>query len=165
MRCEAIALEQVRHAHRAPGYLVLVGRSDAAAGGADGVGSARPLARLIERHVRGQDQRAQRRDPQALEHRHALLDQHVGLGEQRRERQHHAVADETAHLFAQDPGRDQRQDGLAPADDQRVAGVVSALETRHGGGALGEEVYDLALALIAPLGADDDHELSHAGDP
>ena len=99
--------------------------------------------------------------PQPLEHRHALLHQHVALREQRLERQHHAVADEAAHLIAQDAGGNQRQDGLLAADHQRVAGVVPALEARHGRGALGEQIDDLALAFIAPLGADDDDELSH----
>ena len=50
---------------------------------------------------------------------------------------------------------------LLAADDQRVAGVVPALEARDRGGALGEQVDDLAFAFIAPLGADDDHELAH----
>jgi len=39
----------------------------------------------------------------ALEHRHALLPEHVALGEQRLERQHHTIADEAAYLLAQDP--------------------------------------------------------------
>src|SRR5262249_43907338 len=59
-------------------------------------------------------------------------------------------------------GGDEREHGPMAADDEGVAGVVPALEARHGGGALGEEIHDLALAFIAPLGADDDHELSHA---
>src|SRR5690606_30367072 len=40
------------------------------------------------------------------------------------------------------------------AHHQRVAGVVPALEADHGIGAAGEPVDDLALAFIAPLGAD-----------
>ena len=44
---------------------------------------------------------------------------------------------------------------LAVADD-RVAGVVAALEAHDRVGALGEQVGDLALALVAPLGADYD---------
>ena len=42
-----------------------------------------------------------------------------------------------------------------------MAGVVPALETGDGGNALGEQVDDLALALIAPLHPDDDYELAH----
>ena len=84
------------------------------------------------------------------------------LGEQRLERQHHAVADEAAHLIAQDAGRDKGQHGLLATDDQRVPGIVAALEARHRGGALGQQVDHLALALITPLRTDDDDEFSHA---
>jgi hypothetical protein len=38
---------------------------------------------------------------------------------------------------------------------------VSTLETGHGSGALGEQIHDLALALVAPLGPDDDDEFAH----
>ena len=41
-------------------------------------------------------------------------------------------------------------------DHERVAGVVTALEAHHRGGALGEQIDDLALAFVAPLGADHD---------
>ena len=49
--------------------------------------------------------------------------------------------------------------GLAVADD-RVAGVVAALEAHDRIGVLGEQVGDLSLAFIAPLGADD-HDSGH----
>jgi hypothetical protein len=45
--------------------------------------------------------------------------------------------------------------GLLAVDDERVTGVMAALEPDDGLGALGKEIYDRALALIAPLGADD----------
>jgi hypothetical protein len=41
-----------------------------------------------------------------------------------------------------------------------MAGVVTALEPRHSGSALGQEVDNLAFAFIAPLRADDDDELA-----
>jgi hypothetical protein len=44
---------------------------------------------------------------------------------------------------------------LVAADD-RVPGVVAALEARDCGGTRGEQVDDLALALVPPLRADDD---------
>ncbi len=86
--------------------------------------------------------------------------QHGAFLDQRLERQHDAVADVALHLLAQDARGNERQDGLLAADDQRMAGVVAALEARHGGGALGQEVDNLALAFIAPLRADDDDELA-----
>ncbi len=158
---EAVTLEQIRHTHRSTGHLVLVRRTDAAPGGADGVRSARSLACAIQLHMRGQNQRTVGRDPQPLEHRDALADQRRALDEQCIERQHDAVADETAHLLAQDARGNQGKYGLAAADDESVAGVVSALKARDGGDALGQQIDDLALALIAPLRADDDDELAH----
>ena len=50
---------------------------------------------------------------------------------------------------------------LCAVDDERVAGVVPALEARDRRGALGQQVDDLALALVAPLGADDDEVPGH----
>ena len=63
---EAIGVEEVLHAQRAARDLVLVGGPDAAPGRADLAPSpiAR-LARLVERHVAGQDERARGRDRQA----------------------------------------------------------------------------------------------------
>ena len=54
-----------------------------------------------------------------------------------------------------DAGREQRQLVGLVADDQRVAGIVAALEAHDHVGAAGEPVDDLALALVAPLRADD----------
>jgi hypothetical protein len=46
-------------------------------------------------------------------------------------------------------------EGLAVADD-RVTGVVPTLEADDEIGVLGQEVDDLSLALVAPLGTDND---------
>jgi len=44
------------------------------------------------------------------------------------------------------------QDGLLAVDHQRVAGIVAALEADDGADVLRQQVDDLALAFIAPLG-------------
>src|SRR5687768_14648872 len=44
-----------------------------------------------------------------------------------------------------------------------MAGIVPALEPGDPGHALGQQIDDLALALIAPLGADHDDEAAHGG--
>ena len=44
---------------------------------------------------------------------------------------------------------------LLAVDDQRVAGVVTALEAHHGGGTFRQEINDLTFALVTPLRADD----------
>ena len=48
------------------------------------------------------------------------------------------------------------------ADDDRVAGVVPALVAHDVAVLLGEQVDDLGLALVAPLGADDDGDRHRA---
>ena len=103
------------------------------------------------------DQRGGRGDLQARTHFHAGRFQFVDFLDQRGRRQHHAVADQAQRVGAQDAGRDQVQDGLLAPDDQRVAGIVAALETDDGTDFLGEQIDDLALAFIAPLGAENDN--------
>ena len=67
--------------------------------------------------------------------------------------EHHAVADD-AERPADDARREQSElVGLA-VDDQRVAGIVPALEAHDDVGALRQPVDDLALAFVTPLGAD-----------
>ena len=85
--------------------------------------------------------------------RQALRLHPVDLGQQRLGVDHHAVADD-AELAAHQAARQQRQLVGLVADHQRVAGVVAALEAHHDIGAAGQPVDDLALALVAPLGAD-----------
>ena len=53
---------------------------------------------------------------------------------------------------------------LLVADDDRVAGVVAAVELDDVVDAAAEEVGRLALAFVAPLGADD-HDRGHVEDP
>jgi hypothetical protein len=53
------------------------------------------------------------------------------------------------------------QNGLFAADDQRMTGVMSALEARHRVRAVGEQVNDFALAFVAPLRSDYDYVLCH----
>ena len=53
------------------------------------------------------------------------------------------------------------QHGLLTVDHQRVAGVMAALITHHRRDLIGQQVNDLALTLIAPLGPQDDNILTH----
>ena len=64
----------------------------------------------------------------------------------------------TDNLPGPDDARGQQREliGLA-VDDQRVSGVVAALKTHHDVGRNRQPIDDLALALVAPLGADHDH--------
>jgi hypothetical protein len=71
--------------------------------------------------------------------------------------QHDTVADQAQRVVAQDARGNQVQDGLLAADDEGVAGVVAALEAHDGADVLREQVDDLALAFIAPLGTQHDN--------
>ena len=68
---------------------------------------------------------------------------------------HHAVADHRELAAAHHAGRQQAQLVLDAVHHQRVASVVSTLKAHHDIGPAGEPVDDLALALVAPLGAHD----------
>ena len=83
------------------------------------------------------------------------------LGDQRPGVEHDAVADDAELARPHDARGQQRQLVDRAVDDQRVPGVVPALEARDHVGALGQPVDDLALALVAPLGADD-HHVAHS---
>ena len=80
--------------------------------------------------------------------------------QQRRRIDHQAVADDGLLAGPQNAARDQLEDEFLFADEDRVAGVVAALIARHDIEALGEEIDNLPLALVSPLGAQDDY-VSH----
>ena len=80
----------------------------------------------------------------------------VDLVEQRRQVDHHAVADHRHDVVVQHAARHELQRVPLVADDDGVPGVVAALVAHHVGVLLGEQVDDLGLALVTPLGADDD---------
>src|SRR5215207_3251180 len=69
---------------------------------------------------------------------------------------HDPVADHAQLARVEDPRRHQVQLPDLAVTHDRVAGVVAALEAHDRVGPLGEQVRDLALPLVAPLGAYDD---------
>src|SRR6185437_13261292 len=71
-----------------------------------------------------------------------------------------AIANYAAATLAQHAARDQLQDEFLAGNNNGVAGVVSAGIARHHREPLGEHVYNLAFAFIAPLGAYDDRRLA-----
>ena len=146
---------QVRDPHGPTAHLVLVGRADAAAGGADLArtggclpgGVQVPVDRQDQAGIVGQGQQL-RPDGDALALDPGdLVEQGPGVDD-------HAVADD-GRLALHHPGGEQGQFvGLVP-DHQGVAGIVSALEAHDDIGPVGQPVDDLALALVTPLGAYD----------
>ena len=162
---EASLIEQVVHTQRPARRTILVGGSDAAPGGADSDAAAHPFTGAIESDVAGQDERAGLAHEEALGYRHRLPLEHLHLLHQRVRRQHHPVPDDGADPFAQDPGGDEVKDGFPAADHHSMTGIVAALETHYRPATLAQQVDDLPLAFVAPLGADDHHRAAHARRP
>ena len=150
-------VEQIGDADPAPRHLVLVGGPDAAPGGADRAPARRLLARLVERAVPLEDHvRAARHAHARRVAQHAARGERVELAEQDVRVDDDAGADQVDRARMQDAGGHHVQHGLVPLDDERVAGVVAAVEAHHQIGARREPVDELALALVAPLRPDRD---------
>ena len=156
----AHGVEEVRREH--------VAAAEARAGDLGGVGGADPasrradlllhraggLLRLVERAVvehhhlgAGGDEEAALRFDARRAHGLDLLDEV--------ERVHHdAVADDADLAFVEDATRNETQDALHTLGDDGVAGVGAALVAHHVVRLVRQDVDDLAFALVAPLGPD-----------
>ena len=146
---------QILHADGAAADLVLVCRPDAAAGSADLAGAGGFLADDVELAVQRQNERGVLGDAQVVTaDGNALPGELVDLLAQRPRIDDDAVADDAELAGADDARRQQRQLEGFVADDQRVPGVMTALEAHDDIGTLRQPIYDLAFALVAPLGAD-----------
>ena len=90
-------------------------------------------------------------------HRDALAADLLDLVDEVIRIEDHAVADDRQLARADDAGRQEGELEHLAVDHQRVAGVVAALEADDDVGADRQPVDDLALAFVAPLGADHHH--------
>jgi hypothetical protein len=111
--------------------------------------------------VEGEDERAGVGDVQDLRRdRDPLLAQPLDLGPQRPGIEDDSVADDGKGAADDSRGEQRELVGLL-ADDERVAGIVAALESRDDVGPARQPVDDLALPLVAPLDSDDG-DVGHA---
>src|SRR5207247_1177471 len=98
----------------------------------------------------------------ALAHVQASLDvdavfhEAVDLVEQRVGIEHDAVPDRAAHAGMENTAWNLVQHERRPVDVDGVSGVGASLIAHDPRGALGEDVDEFALPLVAPLGADYD---------
>ncbi|MPM93508.1 hypothetical protein SDC9_140646 [bioreactor metagenome] len=163
---KTLRMEQVVHAQAATRHLVLVGRTNAFAGRTNlFVGALGTLAGLIDRRMVRQDDRTSRADLQPRTNVDTALFQLGNFGNQVMDIEHDAVADITIDAIAHDAGRYQIQLVDVLADNQGVAGIVTALETNDATGVIGQPVDDLAFTLVAPLGTYHDDILGHFFSP
>ena len=75
---------------------------------------------------------------------------------------HDAVADDALAAGAENSAGDELEDEFFAVDDDRVSSVMAAGVAGDDVEFFAEDVDDLALAFIAPLGADDDHDRHHS---
>jgi hypothetical protein len=152
---QGLGFPQVADPDGAAADLVLVGRPDTAARGADADHTRYILAPAVEVAVQRQDQHGMVGNPQGVgRDLDVLLFQTRDLGDEMPGIDHDAVAD---HRQLARPHHARGQQGQLVdlvADDEGMAGVMAALEAHHDLGAFRQPVHDLALALVAPLGAD-----------
>ena len=161
LRAKSAEMGEVADPDRPPPDLVLIGRADAAAGRADLAGAAGVLAQRVEVAVEGEDERAGVGDLEVVRcHGHALLAEPLDLGPERPGVEHDPVADHREGA-SDDSRREQGKLVGLFADDERVAGIVPALEAGDDIGPARQPVDDLALPLVAPLDADDG-DVGHA---
>ena len=161
LRLQRGQVGEVHHAHGAAADLVFVGWADATLGGADLTLTGSSLAQSIKLAVKRQDQSRVLGDPQVFAaDRDSKLFNTRDLVSERPWVDHDAIADHGKLVLAHDTGGKQRELVGRTVDYQRMAGIVAALKAHHHIGALGKPIDNLALAFVAPLGADD-HDVGH----
>ena len=120
------------------------------------------LAPAVEIAVQRQDQHGMVGDLERLRRDgYALLVDALHFVEEMPGIDHDAVADDGELAGAHHARGQQRQLIGDAIDDERVAGIVTALETHHHIGAGGQPIDDLAFTFVAPLGTDNHNIAAH----
>ena len=137
LRPEIIEMSEIADPDRAATHLVLIGRADAAAGGADLALAAGVLAQRVQITMDRQDQRTGFGDAEIVGvDGDALAFQLLDLVAQMPGIEHDAVANDRQRP-AHDARGEQGKLVHRAIDNQRMAGVVAALKTDHDIGTFG----------------------------
>src|SRR5450759_1956808 len=150
---QPLRVPQVQDADPAAAKFVLVCRADPASRRADLL-ACRALA-VDQLVIRQHEVRAIAHVQASLDV-DAVGDELVYLREQRLDVKNDSVADRAPHARVKYSARNLVEDERLVADVHSVAGVGAALVANHPVGALREDIDELALALVPPLGADYD---------
>ncbi len=148
-----LGIEQVLDANPDSKSLVRIGRPDASTGRADPELAEPPFAGLVDGAVPGHDYVRVPRQPHPVDG-DAPPGEVVELGDQLLGVDDATGADDALLLGHDASGKVAELEGLAVHLD-RVPGVRSAVVAADDVRVLGEQVDDLALALVSPLGPDD----------
>src|SRR6202050_3417435 len=108
----------------------------------------------------GQNHLGTVRDEEISVDGHARLAQRSHFLQKSHGIEHHAVADYAAAGGSQDSAGNQLQNEFLAIDDDRVPGIVAAGVAGHHRKALRQNVDNLSLALVAPLGSDNYRSLA-----
>src|SRR5262249_6454644 len=133
---------------------VLVSRPDAARGRPDLAFAASCFRKDVEVAVIRQDQMRFVADDEAAIDVDTVARQLVDLREQRMRIDHNAVANDADDARMQDAGGNQPKDELRSRYENRVAGIVAALVTRDEVEPRRQQIDDLSLTFVTPLGAE-----------
>ncbi|MPN24605.1 hypothetical protein SDC9_172006 [bioreactor metagenome] len=152
---QQVGVQQVRGAQADAVDLVGVGRTDAPAGRPDALLAGEALGDLVEGLVVRGDQMSVCADQR-------VIDDHPALGESVEFVVHdlriddYTVTDDSGGVAIQDARREQVHDELLASDHHGVTGVVTPRVAHDVVDLLAESVDCLTLALVAPLGAQND---------
>ena len=153
--------EDVAHAESVAAGLVHVGGADALEGGADLALALRRLAGGVEHPVGGEDQVRLLGDEELAGDVHALGLDGLDLVHQDDRVDDDAVADDVHRIRAENAGGDGVEHEAVPVEHEGMARVGTALEAGDHLVTGRQDVDDLALALVAPLEAEDHVYLLH----
>ena len=151
---QPVLVEQVAHLDADLGIFVGIEGGDAAFGGAEGLAGQALLLIAVLQDVIGHQQLSPLGHDQ-VGGGYALVGDGLQFGHQLGGIQGHAVADDVGDVGIKSAGGEDVQSKAAIIIDDGVARVGSALKADDHVGLLGQHIGDLALALVAPVGAHD----------
>src|SRR6266849_1693786 len=147
--------QSVRDANPSAARFIFISRANAAQRSSHALVTETFFAGVIQRAVIRQYQVRSRADLNAIgRDADALRDEPIGFFKKGLRIDHHAVAQHAGLAHVNDAGRQQMQHEGLIADLDRMSGIVAALIADHDVETLGEQIDNLALAFIAPLGPD-----------
>jgi ectoine hydroxylase-related dioxygenase (phytanoyl-CoA dioxygenase family) len=158
-----VLVEHVLDSDAQPHRLVGVRRADTTLGRSQLGLAQMALVQRIELLVIGQDQVGIARDLDLVD-ADAPTPKHVHFPQQHERIDHDAVADDRSDVFVEHPTGNQLKGELLVADHQRMTSVVASLIADDHGHLFGQEIGELPLAFVAPLGSDH-NRCRHVGQP
>jgi len=158
---EVVAIHQVRNANAAPPGLVFIAGADTLQRCADG-DPARDLAvcpfgNFLHQPVRREKNLRPVADAQLTGHIDAGGNQLFHFFEESQRIDHKAIADHRNLTGVENAARHQTQHEFPVADQDGMAGVVTALVADDKVEPVGKQVHQLALSFVAPLSAENDN--------